>query len=445
MLAPDHIPTVVVSNFAEAHFDFLNRAADLDERAELISSEAYHGDRTLLWVGDPKLVIVSHPIAHADWLTERLGYPGTRHLAPFQPSPWLCQDILRESSLLRAIVDYAGAGQRIQIIPYATTPDFLELVKTLRNEFGLQVLTPESPDEHHLWVRDYIDTKAGFRLLASTWLREVNRLLPFGVVCENPEHAAEVAHWFCRHEQACVVKANTGESGIGIQIIEPGMCTEVCDIVQGLQDNPFFADEPILVERFIHGPQTISPSPEIVVPNPDEGEPYVLYHTRQLFQKFGDFCGVLVSGGQEKEPWYPDLMESALTIGRGLQNMGYVGHFDMDCLVDENSQLYLLEVNSRRTGGTHVHDFAAHYYGPNYAQRIALVSHEANPCPGISSAQELLARLDSLLFPIAGADLGVIPTITSALHLGRFGAIFVAPTVNEALKIQRMVYARLNE
>ena len=68
------IPTVIVSNFAEAHVDFLGRCIDPKERVELILSESYHADRTLLWAGDPKLVIVSYPIAHADFILQRLNF-----------------------------------------------------------------------------------------------------------------------------------------------------------------------------------------------------------------------------------------------------------------------------------------------------------------------------------------------------------------------------------
>lgn len=442
MDSAQHTPTVVISNFAEAHFDFLNRASTAEERAELIGLEAFHGDRTLLWAGDPKLVIVSYPIAHADWLTERLGYPGTRHLSPRQPTPWLCQDILRERSLLQAIADYAGPGRTVQLIPYATTPEFLELVDTLRRDFALQVLTPESPDRDHLWVRDYMDTKAGFRLLASTWLAEAQRLLPFGVVCENAEQAAEVAHWFCRRGQSCVAKPNTGESGVGVLVIKPSQCAQVCDVVPQLQQNPFYTDEPIIVERYIHSPQQISPSPEVLVPPLGQGEPRLMSHTRQVFLKFGDFCGVEICPGEEAQPWYPDLMHSALTIGKGLQEMGYVGYFDMDCIVGEDGQLYLLEVNTRRTGGTHAHEFARYYFGEDYTQQVTIISYEANPAGSLRSAEQLLHTLDDLLFPIHGQPRGVIPTITNALHLGRFGAIYVAPSTAEALQLQQQTWQR---
>src|SRR3989338_11281675 len=115
-----NLPVVVVCNISETFFDFLSRAEDDQTSTRLIHGEQFRGDRSLVWLGDPKLVIVTFPIPHAEDLCRSLGYHGTRHLAPASPSPWLSLDILREHGLLEAIVEYAGPGRTIQLIPYAT-------------------------------------------------------------------------------------------------------------------------------------------------------------------------------------------------------------------------------------------------------------------------------------------------------------------------------------
>jgi phosphoribosylglycinamide formyltransferase 2 len=126
--------------------------------------------------------------------------------------------------------------------------------------------------------------------------------------------------------------------------------------------------------------------------------------------------------------------------------MGYVGHFDLDCLVDEEGKLYLLEVNSRRTGGTHVHDFAQHVIGPDYMDKVALLSYEAMDACGIQSADELLETVGEFLYPMNGDPCrGLVVTITTALRLGRFGCIAVAPTIEEAVEIQNRVANRVKK
>ncbi len=58
--------------------------------------------------------------------------------------------------------------------------------------------------------------------------------------------------------------------------------------------------------------------------------------------------------------------DSGMIFARRLQQMGYVGHFDLDTVVDDAGRVYLLEINPRRTGGTHVHEFAEHVFGADY-------------------------------------------------------------------------------
>ena len=446
MPAENKIPTVVVSNFAEAHVDFLARCADPAEREELILSEAYHADRTLLWAGDPKLVIVSYQIAHADLITSRLNFSATTHVFPNIPTHYLSRDILRESHLIDAIVTHAGERRIVQIIPYATTSAFLELVEVLRATYQLQVLTPESPDPVDFWLRDYIDTKNGYRILVSTWLPDADELLPFGVSCCNLEHALQVAESFNRRNESCVLKADTGESGIGIVVIHPhdGELDE--KIKTELQNNPYFGSESITVERYIPARDQLSPSLEVRVPRLGEGSPEVTYLSGQLFLKFGDFCGIQVDKSLYEMPWYPKLKSSGLLIAERLQALGYAGHFDMDCIIRDDGHLYLLEINARRTGGTHVHDFAKHFYGEDYIEKASFISYEAMNSGTITDPHELTRTLQDYLLPINGdKNFGLIITITRALHKHRFGCIAVAHTAQQAFQLQQDVLAHIQK
>ncbi|HNC37651.1 MAG TPA: hypothetical protein PLD32_13880 [Saprospiraceae bacterium] len=440
------IPTVVVSNFAEAHIDFLGRCSDPVEREALIASETYHADRTLLWCGDPKLVIVSYPIAHSELICSRLNYPNTKHAYPDNPTHFLCRDIVSEPDLLNKIVDYAGASRAIQLIPYATTNEFYVLIETLRNQYNLDVHTPETPTLLDFWLRDYIDTKHGFRTLASSWLKDAENLLPLGISCYNLNHAFQVAHWFNSREEACVLKADTGESGIGTFIIEPVNGGLTTAIKERLERDPYFSNELIIVEKYIPAREQISPSLEIMVPRVGDGEPEVTYVSRQLFLSFGDFCGIQVDKSLYQAPWYPILKTSGLTLAAQLQKMGYVGHFDMDCIVRDDGHLFLLEINARRTGGTHVHDFAKHYFGDDYIEEASFLSYEAMDAGTITDPGELISVLKDFLFPVNGDDhYGLIITITNALHLRRFGCIAVARTADQALSLQQKVLAHIRE
>ncbi len=442
----NEIPTVLVGNFAEAHIDFLSRSDKPAERDDLINGEDYHGDRIILWAGDPKLVIVSYPIAHADFNATRLNYPNTSHVAPREPTHYLCLDILREKHLLESIVEYSGADRTVQMIPYATTREFLQLVDKLRGDFNLRVLTPESPESDHLWIRDYVDTKTGYRSLASHWLPDANKFIPFGFVCRDLKQAAVTAHWFSSHGKSCIVKADTGESGIGTTIImtEPDLTVE--RILSRLQSDPFYADELIVVESYIPSANGFSPSIEMKVPKLGEGNPHITYISNQLFLGFGDFCGVQVDRSIYSQPWYPDLERCTLELAHNLQAMGYVGHFDLDCIVSNENEIYLLEINSRRTGGTHVHEFAKHAIGDDYIKTTSLLSFEAASSGTITDAKVLLDVLKDFLFPMPGNEpLGIVITITTPLIKNRFGYIIAASSEERVFALKRQVEERIRQ
>lgn len=440
------IPTVVISNIAETFIDFLGRSSDPTEREDLINSEAYLCDRTLLWAGDPKLVIGNYPVAHQKFITTQLNFPETNYIAPQKPTPYLCRDILQEDTLLNSIIDYAGPRQKVQLIPYATTPEFLELVDVLRNKHNLEVLTPESPDKDHLWIRDHIDTKAGFRQLVTAWLPDAEKFIPFGVICYNSLQAAKVAYWFLTKGEACLIKANTGENGIGIRIFEPDKGHTVEKIAEQISQDSYFSNDLIVVEKCIPAKQQNSPSLEIRVPRLGEGKPEITYLSKQLFQEFGDFCGIEVSKYLYEQPWYSDLERCGFIIAARLQEMGYVGHFDLDCIVDDNGQLYLLEINSRRTGGTHVHDLAFHTIGPDYINRASLLSYEAMSSKEITDANELLEVVKEYLYPLKENEpYGLVVTVTTTLPYLRFGCLTIAPTSSQALELQKNIANKIEE
>ncbi len=440
-----HCPVVVVCNISETFYTFLNRAPEDDERARLILGEQYRADRTLMWLGRSKLLFVSHPIPHAEDFCRQFGYLETQVAAPKEPSPWLCRDLLNEPDLRDLLVNYAGPEKTLQLIPYATTTDFFQLVDTLRKDHGLHVLTPESPVPERLWVRDYIDTKLGFHVLVSQWLKDSDSLLPRRIVCQDLEAAAAAIRWFGECGLDCLIKADDGENGVGNFLITPGLFSSPAEVKRFIEKRTFLGSHEVIVEEFIHSAEMLSPSLELFVPPMGAGEPEITYLSQQVFQGPGDFCGVMVDRSLLQTAWYPALAESGLVIARHLQEMGYVGHFDLDAIIDDENRPYLLEINSRRTGGTHVHEFGSNYFGPDYLDKLVLLSNDSLSSAGCHTYQELRDALADFLYPRREANCGVIITVTSSLVDGEFGAVFVAPSAKELLQLQNDVIAFLQQ
>jgi hypothetical protein len=437
------IPAVGVCNISETFYEFLSSAEDLKVREQLVKGEQYRGDRVLVWFGDNKLVLGSFPIPHAQFIYEQCGYANTQYLSPQQPSPWLSRDILNEPALLQAIIDYAGPGQTLQLIPYATTIEFLELVRVLREEHGLTVLLPETPGPEAIWTRDYIDTKVGWRVLAGRWLPNADVLLPEGFVCHNDEIAADAAAWFVHRGVACLAKCDIGENGFGNLVIHPEDQWSRDEILERIRKHGFVGSNWVTVEALVNAEKPLSPSLEVYVPPVGQGEPYVTYLSDQLFHQFGDFVGVIVSRELNQKPWSAPITEAGLIIGRELQKMGYVGNFDLDAVVDDNERIFLLEVNPRRTGGTHVHEFAHYVFGPDYLDKYAFLSNDSYRCPGIRDFDTLLKTIGDLTYPLNGEQRGLVIMVTSALEVEEFGCIIVGADTADTLSLERQLSERL--
>jgi hypothetical protein len=300
----------------------------------------------------------------------------------------------------------------------------------------LKVLTPESPAPDRLWVRDYIDTKLGFHVLVSQWLKDSDTLLPRRIVCQDLAAAAAAIQWFGDTGLDCLIKADDGENGVGNFLITPGLFSSLEEIMRFIEERSFLGSHEVVVEEFIHAAETLSPSLEIFVPPITEGEPEITYLSQQVFQGPGDFCGVMVDRALLQAEWYASLAGSGMVIAKQLQEMGYVGHFDLDAIIDDENRPYLLEVNSRRTGGTHTHEFGLNYFGPQYLDDLVLLSNDSLSSAGIVNYPDLRAALSDYLYPRYKEGYGLIISVSSSLVDGEFGAVFVAPNSQEALQLQ---------
>jgi hypothetical protein len=131
-----------------------------------------------------------------------------------------------------------------------------------------------------------------------------------------------------------------------------------------------------------------------------------------------------------------------MDIAHHMQAMGYAGHFDLDSILDKDGKPYVVEINSRRTGGTFAHEFMATRYGENYADQLAFISQNKihTRHPDLRSLEEAAS---DLLYPIAGAERGVIVALTSTLFRGDFGCIIIGEDIADVTAIQAKLFERL--
>jgi phosphoribosylglycinamide formyltransferase 2 len=266
--------------------------------------------------------------------------------------------------------------------------------------------------------------------------------LPHGYAVQDLRSACEAITWFLIRGLDCMVKPDRGESGLGIQFFDHRVAHQ--NLLAELQSNAFCKDENILVEEYIKPKAGLSPSLELFVPPPGCGEPYITYLSNQHFGQLGRFSGVIIAKSYLESNWYPALAENGLRIANRLQKLGYIGNFDMDTVIDQQGQVYLLELNTRRTGGTHAHEYGRFAFTDHYLDDVALFSANQVNASGVSTLDQLFERLSPVLFPICSEKRGVVITVTSTLQSGDFGCLIVGESVADLLEIKQEMESLLH-
>ena len=171
------------------------------------------------------------------------------------------------------------------------------------------------------------------------------------------------------------------------------------------------------------------------MPKAGAGEVQLTYLCNQHFEESGRFAGVIVGPELYASDWYSGFHELGMHIASEMQALGYAGHFDLDAILDGSGKPSLVEINSSRTGGTFAHEFMVHRFGPDYAERITMLSQNKIHTR-FKNLAELEEEIGDLLYPIGGSEQGVIPLLTSTMFQGEFGGVFLAGDVGDVKELQ---------
>jgi hypothetical protein len=426
----DALATLVISNACEAYGEFL---ATCDP--SLVAGVQAAGERCLWWWGDRKLVLLERPITPSPMLA-RLGYHHTEILAPPDPTTRICDAIAADPDLFQRVLAYIG-DRPVQLIPYSTTPALLRFAAALRAQ-SLTVTLPESPRDRTL--RDQIESKIGLRTWLAAHCPHLLDHMPPGIPCTTPAQAHTAIHTLTAQGHDVILKPNTGFLGFGHL---RGEAANPAALLSHLEDHTKTPPLPWIVEACIPSAQFLSPSAEFVIPPWGGGQPRLTQVGQQVFRGAGRYCGELLSRQSQTQPWYVPLITAGFEIAHHLQAQGYQGHFDLDSIVADSGELYLLEVNARRTGGTHLDDLARWLWGEDYLATWVLLSVAGADSGAVRSLPQLWERLTPWLYPRSEADGGVIVTHTAQIDQGRWGYAIAAQSEEDAIAIQTQIQAAL--
>ncbi|MFH8589914.1 hypothetical protein ACH4GP_37015 [Streptomyces celluloflavus] len=412
-------PTLCVSNAVDTLRDFAVRADGVEE----LLSECYaQQDQALYWGPLDKMLITYEPIGDLDWQRKFLEIDGVVNLSPAGRTGSLFADTLADPGLMAAVAAHAGPGRRLRLIPHTTTADLWRFAETLRTRYGIVVELPESPPQQD--VRDLLDTKTGLRDLATDLgMTDGPCRIPPGTHCTGMREVPAAVRSMLATGTPCIVKADRGEASLGLLIFRPG----ADDITERLAASEFYGEEPVVVEEFLDGDITF-PSVEYMVP--EDAPPHLCYTTDMLFEGATHLRGNVTARELRDEWWYRPLTRGGLRLAGEMQRRGYRGRFGIDAIA-RDGVVYMHDLNARRTGSSHVHEFGAHLIGPGYLDTHAVGNYDFYGLPAGLELPEVLRLLGRLVASPRHADRGVVPTELTDLRTGRLSCMFYAPSLAE--------------
>lgn len=314
----------------------------------------------------------------------------------------------------------------VRLIPHTTTPELWNLVDLLETQHGVRVDLPESPPDQSL--RDYLDTKSGLRDLAEQrGLQATACRVTRGLTCTTRQAAAKAVERFLRSGRACIVKADRGEASVGLLIFRPG--SSAASVLGELEACSFYGDDSIVVEEYIEGAGVVFPSVEFVVSDNPAVPPRLTHTCLMLFEGATRLRGNVTARSLSQQPWYSNVISGSMDIARELQQRGYRGHFGIDTVARPDGTVFLLDLNARRTGSTHVHDFGVGFFGEDYPDRVTIGNYDFYGLPCGISLESVLGGLGSLAAPPGARDEGVVPCELTGLRTGRLSCLIFAPTL----------------
>lgn len=153
----------------------------------------------------------------------------------------------------------------------------------------------------------------------------------------------------------------------------------------------------------------------------------------------------VTSGSLAQQPWHRHFLEGGRANAKELQRRGYRGHFGIDAVARPDGEVFMLDLNARRTGSTHLHDFGLLFFGPEYLKSWTVGNFDFAGLPEGMSVKETVSLLGPLVRSPAHAKSGVVPCELSGLTKGRLGTVIYASSMTEFHHLVRQVHERIRQ
>ncbi len=364
-------------------------------------------------------------------------------LVPKKNTGIICKDILNDKEIMERLVKLGKTCKKIILTSYSTSPYFLHLVSELRSK-GIDVRTPEAPEEADAWTVNFYGSKSGIRQLTQiNGAIRADLKMPNGVVSSGVLDSARIAANKYIKEDGVVIKTNKGHSGMGVLIFRKGDLPKKfreCQkkIVEMFNGDTYWEKFPIVVESLVKPNPRIGggfPNAEFLIKK--DGEVKLLYYCGMRVDEKGVFDGVEIG-----EEVLPRRVASRITdigylIGEQYAEDGYRGFFDIDFIAGKDGEIFVNESNVRVTGGTHVYQAAVELAGREFMKKVYVLSNNNYSIPSkkVFTFDKLHKLMKPILFERKTRE-GLVIASSNLLAMGKLAYIIFGKNKRRALAIE---------
>lgn len=451
-----HLPktTIFISNLSEDVWPFIENISDLKEKQNEIEENSLLADRDLFSLSqESKIVLVSpktNSKAFLDYFKDLFNIKSAKILTPKGNSGEICKDIIKDQKIISEIIRLANSSNKINLIPYSTSFQFLKLAEFLRKK-GINVYTPESPLEEDAWTVNFFGSKSGIRQFAQQSAGiEPDLYMPNGYICMGIEDAARIAAKKYVKEGGVVIKTNKGHSGAGVLIFRPNELSKIYpkaqkEILRILKMDSYWEKFPIIIESFINvNPKIAGGFPNVEFKIQKNGRVDFLYFGGMRITKEGIFKGMEVNDNIISDRIEASIMDVGFFVGEKYSRAGYRGYFDIDFVAAKNGKIFTTESNVRRTGGTHIYHIASKLFNKDFIYETYILSTNLYPIPPKRkySFEKLRETLTPVLFNKKNKE-GVIIISENLLRINKLAYVIFGKTKRKALEIEEKMFKLL--
>lgn len=445
---------VYVFNAVEDEWSFISTVADERKRLELIADAEDATDAYFLSMSTETDFVYISPKNISPEFTlyakRLLGYRHGEVLVPRVRTHLICDDLTHDSATFISLVSKAKEYRRVVLVSYVASQQFY-LLKAKMEEVGLTVFAPEAPAIDCAWTVNFFGSKSGIRQLAQKSVAaEPDFIMPEGLICVGKYDAAKIAANRFIKQKGVVIKTNKGSGGNGVFIFREGelpMDYTACEkkIVDLFNGDRYWDEAPIVIEDLISTNLTaIGSLPNVEFKIHKNGRIEEVFVCDCQVTNKGRFYGLDINEDIINDRLQTRIEDTGYYIAEQYAAAGYRGQFDVDMVYAKNGKVYVLESNTRNTGGTDVYKIVKKLIGKDFMYDAYTLSRSRYDIfPKKSRVfTDILAKLEPLLYSAKTKE-GIILNSENAVPDGKLIYMTIGKNKKRAYALETQLFETL--